>query len=305
MLGLWIDKNHPALSGFPTESFSDWQWMEIVKGARAINLDRLPKNLGAVVQPVDDWNRNYKLGMIFEARVGKGKLIVSSADLENDLENRIVARALRRSILDYMRSAKFEPLIEVTPENFREILFDTRVMKKLGAKATGTGDVQNAIDGDPNTFWLAGSQRDAARQNQELTISFPNAISFNGLVIMPRQNHRDHEGDIREYLIQTSDDGANWRDLKRGTLVSTFNPQRIAFDTNVSAKYIKMISLSGFGDADKTTAIADLAVLYTGAPLAEDETDLEYKRVKSASTDIDESVNADDNKKPTPTPKKP
>jgi hypothetical protein len=66
-----------------------------------------------------------------------------------------------------------------------------------------------------------------------------------------------------------------------------------------------MISLSGFGDADKTTAIADLAVLYTGAPLAEDETDLEYKRVKSASTDIDESVNADDNKKPTPTPKKP
>ena len=305
MLGLWVDKKHAALAGFPTDSFSDWQWMEIAKGARAINLDKLPKNLQAIVQPVDDWNRNYKLGMIFEARVGKGKLLVSSADLENDLETRIVARQLRRSILDYMASAKFNPQVSVTPENFRAVLFDTRVMKKLGAKAAGTGDAQNAIDGDPNTFWLAGTQRDAARQNHELTISFPGAVSFNGLVIMPRQNHRDHEGDIREYLIQVSDDGANWRDLKRGALVSTFNPQKIIFDASVSAKYIKIVSLSGFG-ADKTTALADLALLYTGAPLPEDETDLEYKRVKSASTDIDESVN-DDDKKPvrTPTPKKP
>jgi hypothetical protein len=237
--------------------------------------------------------------MIFEARVGRGKLLVSSADLENDLENRSVARQLRKSVLDYMRSAKFNPQTVVTPENFRACLFDTRVMKKLGAKAAATGDAANAIDGDPNTFWLAGNQRDAARQNQELTVSFPNAVSFNGLVVMPRQNHRDHEGDVREYLIQTSDDGASWRELKRGELVSTFDPQKILFGENVTAKFIKIVSLSGFG-ADKTTAVADLAVIYTGARLPDDEEDLEYKRVKSASTDIDEGVNPDDKK-----PKKP
>ncbi len=44
--------------------------------------------------------------MIFEAKVGKGKLLVSSADLENNLEKRIVARQLRKSILDYMASAE-------------------------------------------------------------------------------------------------------------------------------------------------------------------------------------------------------
>jgi hypothetical protein len=120
---------------------------------------------------------------------------------------------------------------------------------------------------------------------------------------MPRQNHRDHEGDVREFMVQTSDDGANWQDLKRGSLVSTFDPQKILFDRQVSAKFIKFVSLSGFG-ADKTTAIADLAVIYTGARLPDDEEDLEYKRSKSASTDIDEGVNADD-KKPKPTPRKP
>ena len=302
MVGLSIDKKHAALSKFPTASYFDWQWTELVKNARVINLDRLPKNLQPIVQPIDDWNRNYKLGMIFEAKVGRGKLLVSSADLENDLETRIVARQLRKSILDYMVSAKFNPQVAVTPENFREVLFDTRVMKKLGAKVLTTGDAANAIDGDPNTFWLVGDAK-KDRQNQELTINFSNAVSFSGVVIMPRQNHREHEGDVREYAIQISDDGTNWKELKRGALDSTFEPQKILFGQTVSTKFIKFVSLSGFG-ADKMTAIADLAVIYTGARLPEDTEDLEYKRVKSASPDIDEGVNTDD-KKPKPTQKKP
>ncbi len=47
MLGLWIDKNSPALAAFPTENFNDWQWTEIVKNARAINLDKLPQKFTA------------------------------------------------------------------------------------------------------------------------------------------------------------------------------------------------------------------------------------------------------------------
>ncbi len=302
MLGLWIDKKHAALAQFPTDSFSDWQWTEIVKNARVINLDRLPKTLSPIVQPIDDWNRNYKLGMIFEAKVGRGKLLVSSADLENNLDERIVARQLRKSILDYMSSAKFNPQVPLAPENFRTVLFDTRVMKKLGAKVLTSGnDAANAIDGDPNTFWIAGDAK-KDRENQELTISFPNAVSFSGLFLMPRQNHREHEGDVREYSIQTSDDGLNWTDLKRGALVSTFDPQKILFGKTISAKFIKFVSLSGFG-ADKMTAIADLAVIYEGTKLPDDDEDLEYKRVKSATTDIDEGET--DDKKPKPTPKKP
>lgn len=300
MLGLWIDKKHPALAKFPTDSFFDWQWTEIVKNSRAVNLDKLPKNLQPIVQPIDDWNRNYKLGLIFEAKIGRGKLLVSSADLENDLDERIVARQLRQSILDYMAGARFNPQTIVSVENMREIFFDTRVMKKLGATAKAAGDAANAIDGDPNTFWLAGDQKQPARQNQELTISFPNSVQLAGLIIMPRQNHRDHEGDIREYSIQISEDGNTWRELKRGELVSTFNLQKILLDQIVSTKYLKLVSLSGFGN-DKTTAIAELAVIYAGAKLPDADDDLEYKRSKSASTDIDEGTNNDNQKSKTNT----
>ena len=76
MLGLWCDTNHPALAGFPTEANCDWQWTEIIK-TRAINLDRLPRELSPIVSAIDDWNRNWKLGLIFEAKVGKGRLLVT------------------------------------------------------------------------------------------------------------------------------------------------------------------------------------------------------------------------------------
>jgi len=50
MLGLWCDTNHPALAEFPTEPNCDWQWTELVRNARALNLDRLPHELQPLVQ---------------------------------------------------------------------------------------------------------------------------------------------------------------------------------------------------------------------------------------------------------------
>ncbi|HEX7987548.1 MAG TPA: discoidin domain-containing protein, partial [Duganella sp.] len=287
-LGVWIDNKHPALTQFPTDRFNDWQWSELIKGTRTVNLDRLPPALQPIVQPVDDWNRNFKLGLLLEARVGDGRLMVASPDLETDLDKRVVARQLRKSVLDYMASDSFNPQTSISAAEFRKALFDTQVMKKLGATADGGNNPAYAIDGDPNTFWTAGTQAQA-RTPQALTLNFPAPASFSGLLLMPRQNHRDHEGDVREYLIETSDDGDNWRELKRGALVSTYDQQRIEFGGNVSARWLRFTALSGFGD-DNTAAIAELTLLYTGAPLPENSGGVTYRRVRSASSDIDENI---------------
>ncbi len=301
MLGLWIDKTHPALASFPTDSHYDWQWMELVRGARSMNLDKLPKDLQPIVQPIDDWNRNYKLGLVFETKVGNGKLLVATPDLANSLEKRPVARQLRRSLLDYMASGRFEPKTNIAPTNFREVFFDTKVMKKLGAvglNKTQTVNPDAAFDGDPNSFWSVGAVRDQIRTAAELAVSFQKNAVFTGVVIMPRQNHREHEGDVREYAIDVSDDGTIWREIKRGNLLSTFDPQRIDFGQTITTKFIRFRSLSGFG-TDKVSALAELAVIYTGPPLPLDLSDTEYTRSISASPDIDEGVVP---AKPTPTP---
>ncbi len=296
MLGMWIDAKHPALAAFPTENYNGWQWTEIVRGARAVNLDRLPKYLQPIVQPIDDWNRNYKLGLVFEAKVGSGRLVVASADLETDLETRPAARQLRRSLIDYMSSARFAPKSSLAATDIESLFFDTRIMKRLGATAKASGgEAANAIDGDPNTFWLAGDPRAATRAPQELTITFPSVVAFSGLEVMPRQNHREHEGDVREFVIETSEDGTTWLEAYRGELQSTFDPQTIRFGRTITTRFIRLRSLSGFG-TDKTTALADLAVIYEGPKLPDDEEELEYQRSKAASPDIDEGVSPEDKK---------
>jgi hypothetical protein len=121
-----------------------------------------------------------------------------------------------------------------------------------------------------------------------LTIAFAQAVPFDGVVLMPRQNHRDHEGDVREWRIDASDDGTTWRDVAQATLASTFDPQTVRFGRTVTARWLRLTSLSGFGP-DRASALADVAVLYTGPALPEEGGELEYQRSRSTSADVDEA----------------
>jgi hypothetical protein len=166
-----------------------------------------------------------------------------------------------------MKSDCFQPSVGLTQGNIRSLLFDTRIMAKLGAKAEVEGaSAASAIDGDPTTYVLVGDQRAPAREQVELLITFRAPVAMSGVVLMSRQNHREHEGDIREFVIQASDDGKVWSDIARGELPSTWAPQRVEFPRVNTARYLKLISLSGFG-TDKTTALAELAIIYAGPKL--------------------------------------
>jgi beta-galactosidase len=305
MLGLSIDKKleskNYALMNFPTGAHFDWSWASLLLNVRAINLDRLPSLLDPVVWAIDDWNRNYKLGVIFESAVGDGKLLVSAIDVTRPNDANPVARQLRYSLLNYMSSDCFQPNVPVPAEDIRGLLFDTRIMNKLRASATLNGEpASRAIDGDPNTFVATGDQRAPMREAAELTITFPTPVTISGVVLMPRQNHREREGGIRECVVSMSEDGAVWNDVQRALLPSSFAPQTIGFTRNISTKYLRLVSLSGFGP-DKTTSLAELAVIYAG-PKVGGAGDIEYERNRSASPDIDEGPATSKQPKPLPGP---
>jgi beta-galactosidase len=303
MLGLWIlqrDRKGNMLSRFPTSSHFDWQWAQIIHNVRAVNLDQLPPDLEPVVWAIDDWNRNYKLGVLFEMAVGQGRLLFSAFDVSNAQSGNPVVRQLRYSLLRYARSDCFQPQISIPTEQMRTLFFDTRVMQTLGATAEVNGaPAGSAIDGDPNTFVLVGNQRDPAREQVDLKITFKAPVTMSGVVLMPRQNHREHEGDIRGYSIQVSDDGVDWREVARGELVSTFAPQRVYFTQSATAQYLRLSSLSGFG-IDKTTSLAEIAVIQPGRKATRSSSTVEYQRNRSATPDIDDVPDAQPKPKPKP-----
>jgi hypothetical protein len=85
-------------------------------------LDDLPQALRPTVQVIDDWFTNRRLGLVFEARVGKGRLLVTSIDLERDLETNLVARQMRHSLLSYAAGPRFAPQVEVTADAVRSLV---------------------------------------------------------------------------------------------------------------------------------------------------------------------------------------
>jgi hypothetical protein len=121
-LGVLCDPKHPALASFPTENHSDWQWWDIQQSCTPLVLDAFPRELRPIIQMIDDWNVCRKLALAFEVNVGKTSLLVCSVDLKNDLEHRLAARQLRRSLIDYVASDQFAPTVSVSPEQLKSLI---------------------------------------------------------------------------------------------------------------------------------------------------------------------------------------
>jgi hypothetical protein len=88
----------------------------------AINLTSFPSDLNPIVRVIDDWFTNRPLALIFEAKVGKGKLLVSGIDLQTDLANRPEAQQLLFSLKKYMVGEKFNPKVEMTAEQIFKLV---------------------------------------------------------------------------------------------------------------------------------------------------------------------------------------
>lgn len=113
-LGILCDPKHPALSEFPTEYHSNWQWQDAMSHAQAIDLSSFPSGLKPIVRVIDDWFTNRPLALIMEARVGKGRILISGVDFQDDLPNRPEAQQLLYSLQKYMAGTQFNPQVELT-----------------------------------------------------------------------------------------------------------------------------------------------------------------------------------------------
>lgn len=107
--GMLIQDKSRAFANFPTSFHSDLQWWEIQNRSQVMNLEDFPADFRPLVQPIDTWFMNRRLALVFEAQVGKGKIIVSSTDLRPDVENKPAARQLFISLQQYMNSVAFNP----------------------------------------------------------------------------------------------------------------------------------------------------------------------------------------------------
>jgi hypothetical protein len=121
-MGLLINNTHPVFKDFPCEEYSTYQWWSIVSNSRSVILDGTPKELNLMVQTIDNFERNHKLGMLFECNVLKGKLLVCTCDFEK-IEDKLEGKQFLFSILNYASSKEFKPAVDMSVPDIERLLF--------------------------------------------------------------------------------------------------------------------------------------------------------------------------------------
>lgn len=119
--GMLIQDKSPAFADFPTSFHSDLQWWDIQNRAQVMNLEDFPADFRPLIQPIDTWFMNRRLALVFEAQVGKGKIIISSANLGPDVQDKPASRELFFSLQNYMNSDQFNPKNQLTLEVIQDI----------------------------------------------------------------------------------------------------------------------------------------------------------------------------------------
>ena len=116
------DPEHPALARFPTQPHSNWQWQELMYPSKAFILNETPEAYRPIVQVIDDFHRNHKLGAVFETRVGSGRLLATGLNLQGRLDEQPAARQMLHSLLAYAESDAFQPEHALSNDLLQDLL---------------------------------------------------------------------------------------------------------------------------------------------------------------------------------------
>jgi hypothetical protein len=115
---LFLD--HTALHDFPDDGYGDLQTFELLDHRPVVNLDDVPGNIEPIVWALDVPWKLRRMAYLFEARVGRGKLLVSTFALSvEDRAHNPAAGWMYTNLLSYAASDRFNPTAELPVEWLR------------------------------------------------------------------------------------------------------------------------------------------------------------------------------------------
>lgn len=258
--GILCNPRHPALAQFPTDAYSNWQWWELLNNSRTLILDGTPAEFRPIVQVVDNFARNHKLGNLFEARVGSGKLLVCSMDLPAIAERQPAANQLLKSLYAYVSSSSFQPTHTLDDAVLEEIFTSksTNVLQRLGAKIHADSEAPGyeavlAMDDDPDTCWHTQWQPTPRPMPHELIIDFDHEVTLSGITYLPRQ-------DMANGRIASCELFADGRRVAAAKWRNNSELQTLRFDQPVTTRSLKLVIESEV-HGNPFASIAELDVL--------------------------------------------
>lgn len=107
----------------------------------------------------------------------------------------------------------------------------------------GEGDLEHAVDGDPETFWHSRWSNDEAQPPHFLVIDYATPLDIAGLIYTARTDMDN--GHVKDYELYASLDGQEWGDpVARGSFHEDSPQETIQLPKPVRARFLKFVMLS-------------------------------------------------------------
>ena len=243
-LGVLCDPADALFADFPTEYHSNWQWWDLVSKSAAMIMDELPGDFRPKVQVIDTWFTNRKLGLVFEAKVGGGDLMVCSVDLESDMDKRPSARQFRHSLLKYMNSAEFAPKDTLELKQVRSLFTERFPGKVVGVSSESAAQqAVMLIDGNKNTMWHSQWKDQIPGYPHEVTIKLDKPMAIKGIKLLPRQDGNSN-GLVKDIEVYLSDDGTKFSLVSAEGLNADAGWKQVDFGKEYTAGLIRLVMKS-------------------------------------------------------------
>ncbi len=239
--GIIIDTRNPLFKKyFKTETFGSYEWKTFLENSNSMNIDELV-DFEPLTMLVPNFFNNHKFTNIFEAKVGKGKLLVCLFDFSRKLSNMQEIQYLKKSFNEYMQSEDFAPKQELEIETLRELFTNVNSIedckRDIAVYKTAFADsekskafcAEKGNDNNPSTCWLAAD----AEEGHYWQVDLEEVHSITGSKVV------FHEEANFMYVIHSSIDGENWiiEVNKTGQVV----PKKVHEDKyNCEARYLRI-----------------------------------------------------------------
>lgn len=128
-LGYLINNSHPIFhKEFASDTYSDWQWWCIAKNSRPLILDSAKVHLPVIVRAIDNVERNHNLAVLFECRIGAGRMIVNTTNLDSISSYR-EGRQYIKALAEYCSSPINDNIPQVSYKSILD-LFHCQIVEK-------------------------------------------------------------------------------------------------------------------------------------------------------------------------------
>lgn len=253
-LGIVCDATHPALAGFPTTDHTDWQWWYLLRQSQSLMLQDAPPQLKPIVQVIDDWNQCRKLGLIFESRVGSGRLLFCGIDLLELQKEHPAARQLLASLIGYMGSDAFEPMVSMSVAEAAVVFApESNLARYKRVKATSAAPGPRnfpplACDGKRGTQWRPSP----VDRQPSLEVDLGDIHVLRTIQIV-----WEEDMPVPQYTVESSSDGQAWTGLELRPEIATPTDSSTHIIEGVSGRFVRLV----FNPSDDTSiGVAELRV---------------------------------------------